>query len=524
MAKFYSLEESAARLGIPVEDFKRRLKTEWTSIRPFRDGATLRFRTSDIDELARSLGAASDPGLTPGPVGSSALEDSDELSLAGSDLVAPLPTKKPKPSDDDEPLLISEDDSIFSSKAPPKRSSDSDVRLDFNFAPNPNNPELTMPTEEISIDLSGPSSAIIKPSSASGKLSAPKSGTKLSGPESAKIPSPMKGSSKTTSDDSSSEFELSLDPSNDSLELELTTDSSEEIDLGGLELSNDPRSGQSGINLGKPADSGLSLEKKSSKTGPINFAATPDDSSDEFELSLDAAPMSGKLSGPKSFTNRSTGPNSDSEFELTLDENSGIVDDLANSLQADADDDADSQIFETDFDVPSLDDDSGSAVVEETDVEGGIDLDMSDLEEVTDDDSASQVLVVDDDAEPILEDDEAPRSKKKPRSLSSALDAIGDEDLEEGESASGALRGVRRGDDDDDDNYGSAPVQQVVAAPAKWGALPGIVLLLTLPLMFLGALMSYESVRGMWGYHQPTQPSNSLVRGMADLVGLKTGD
>ena len=65
MAQFYTLEEAAQRLNIAPEEFKRKLKTEWTSIRPFRDGATLRFRAADIDELARSLGAASRSWASP---------------------------------------------------------------------------------------------------------------------------------------------------------------------------------------------------------------------------------------------------------------------------------------------------------------------------------------------------------------------------------------------------------------------------------------------------------------------------
>ena len=59
MAQFYTLDEAADRLGMPVDDLKRKLKTDpsFTAIHPFRDGATLRFRAADIDELARSLGA-----------------------------------------------------------------------------------------------------------------------------------------------------------------------------------------------------------------------------------------------------------------------------------------------------------------------------------------------------------------------------------------------------------------------------------------------------------------------------------
>src|SRR5688572_20230440 len=83
MAQTYTLDEAATRLGMSSEEFKRRLKDEWKSIRSFRDGATLRFRSADIDELARSLGQASDPGLQMGPPGATPQTgSSDEFLLA----------------------------------------------------------------------------------------------------------------------------------------------------------------------------------------------------------------------------------------------------------------------------------------------------------------------------------------------------------------------------------------------------------------------------------------------------------
>ena len=59
MAQTYTLEEAADKLNLSVEEFKRRLRTEWTQIRSFRDGATLRFRANEIDELARTYGLGS---------------------------------------------------------------------------------------------------------------------------------------------------------------------------------------------------------------------------------------------------------------------------------------------------------------------------------------------------------------------------------------------------------------------------------------------------------------------------------
>ena len=64
MAQYYSLEEAARALSMSTDEFRRRLATEWkTSPRRYPDGATLRFQVREIDELARTLGQDSDPGL-----------------------------------------------------------------------------------------------------------------------------------------------------------------------------------------------------------------------------------------------------------------------------------------------------------------------------------------------------------------------------------------------------------------------------------------------------------------------------
>ena len=78
----------------------------------------------------------------------------------------------------------------------------------------------------------------------------------------------------------------------DSFELQLTTDSSEEVDIGAP--SADVKSGHSGINLGKPSDSGVSLEKKGPKSDPKakgKKAEKDSDSDVDFELSLDPSVM-----------------------------------------------------------------------------------------------------------------------------------------------------------------------------------------------------------------------------------------
>ncbi|MFO0937882.1 MAG: hypothetical protein U0798_15375 [Gemmataceae bacterium] len=307
MAQTYTMDEAANRLGIAPEELKRRIREDWKTIRSFRDGATLRFRASDIDDLARSLGQASDPGLQPRtPVASPA-----------DDFLLP-------PGDSDSSEELNFKSSEFSTAGKGKKPGDSDIRLDGTTGPKHDASE-NQPTEEISLDVSGPGS---KPKS--GKITAAKSGSTPSSGKSSKIPGP---SDVITTTDSSSEFELSLDSDSDSFELDLNTGSGDKP----------PLAAKSGITLDKPADGGLSL--------------TDSDESLDFDLSLESDSSNKNAKKKKPITSN----DSDSEFELALDDNSGITDGLAAEIQGEENK---GDIFETDFDMPVIgESDSGSEVV-----------------------------------------------------------------------------------------------------------------------------------------------------------------
>ncbi|MDB5311422.1 MAG: hypothetical protein JWO38_5624 [Gemmataceae bacterium] len=571
-AQYLTLEEAANRLGIPTDELKRRLKTEWTHVVPMRDGPTLRFRSNQIDELARQLGAASDPDL---PL--AALEEEPAEPMSDDFKIAAPPTKGAKPAD--EPLLFdSSDDDIFSlsadepkptapkpttpKPAAPKKddgSSDSDVRLE---AAKPSSGkgkgkgggEETVPTEEIALDLSGgPSSAVIKGGS-SAKLSAPKSppspksSTKLSaGTDSGK------GLSNPGTGDSS-EFELSLDADSDDFELQLNTDSSDEVDLGSSPVEEaGNKAGKSGINLRDPADSGVSLEKgkkgdsartlakKSDSSGKniakkadsgknvAKKAETDSDSDVDFELSLEpeggAGASAAKLGGPRSGGKVPATSDSDSEFELTLDDSGE-----GSSLEAAALEGEESKgdIFETDFEIPPMTDESGSEAValeSDTDLEadgsGEMALDEGDV--VAEEETGSQVVVLEDepDAAPAT-----PRSRRKPAKAEDAEDVdladIGAEE-EAGESASAALRGVKaRHREEDEEEAETVPSAR--AAPAPWGPLPALILFPAFVLVIIGGLMGYELLHTMMGYQQPRKPAAPIVRGMAKSLDMELKD
>src|SRR5437764_802163 len=153
MAQYYTLDEAAQKLGLSTDDFRRRLATEWkSSPRRYPDGATLRFQSREIDELARTLGRGSDPDLLLG-------DSSDEnLPIIG---------------------LAPDDDALTVSKGP-KAPADSGISL-----------EKSSSEFELQIEDSGTKKE--KDSAVRKKKS------------SGKIPPPAKP------DDSDSEFELSMD-------------------------------------------------------------------------------------------------------------------------------------------------------------------------------------------------------------------------------------------------------------------------------------------------------------------------
>ena len=225
---------------------KKRLKTDpdFRRLSQIRDGSTVRFKVSAIEELARQLGEASDQGLPLAPI-------SEDGSLGSDDFK--VPTLEDKKEAQENRGRRPAETSIRPKKmlcsrwrmsqnhprrsrpasSPPEThgngqghvgqfrlpgksrrqlkglsdsstgSTDSDVRLDGK-GKKPKNDEAAVPTEEIALDFSGPGSAVIKGGS-SAKLSAPKAGGssgKLAADASKHAPKPPADSS---------EFELSLD-------------------------------------------------------------------------------------------------------------------------------------------------------------------------------------------------------------------------------------------------------------------------------------------------------------------------
>ncbi|WP_020471587.1 hypothetical protein [Zavarzinella formosa] len=550
MAQTYTLDEAAAKLSLSLEEFKRRLRTEWTQIRSFRDGNTLRFRANEIDELARTIGLGSSAELQ--------LADSDEIGLLGDDAKAapkpvPAASKKPAPPPDDEPLNLDSDEVFLltgdeapkpakpgsSKKLKGKSPADSDLKLkDSSKGKKPAPPPVVDDDESIlsedEFELpSGMSSA--KMTGKSGQLSS----IKLKSGESGAMPKPGESGRQKAPPPApapvppdSSEFELSLDADSDDFELSMMPDSSEEVALGGDPLELKRGTGQSGINLNRPADSGVSLEGKKSgknlsgKSGK-NIKAPPpkSDSDDEidFELSIDSTGSSAKkLSGKK------LQQDSDSEFELSIEESS----DLSLDLEGAGEEDKKGDIFEaTDFEIPALEDDSASEAISLDDAD--TDLESSEFDLAIDEDggaaideSASEVVSIDE------EDVQSKKKKLKNKKKLAGDDEEGvdfdDMELESGSSASQALTGVNPEADEDAEEYEVSEASEDgtvrpagYAPPTPWGPLPVALMLPTMFVMFIGALMAYELLHGMWGYQQSTKPTTPLLTSLADALGMK---
>jgi excisionase family DNA binding protein len=316
----------------------------------------------------------------------------------------------------------------------------------------------------------------------------------------------------------------------------------EDVNLGELTGAG----GGSGINLKDPADSGISLEqggsdemefelsldsgasapktpapieKESSSSNEFELSldegsSSDSDSESEFELSLDVPEGSSvKVEEPAS-----GGSDSDSEFELTLDEAGGLAPvEESEGLTDDSDENKD--IFETDFEVPALDEGSGSEAValEESETGSSSDFDLDINEDATSEGSntGSQVVALDDGGEA----DEGAETVAKPRRKAAALAAGGAAALE-GEEDEGTL------DEDLESDLGEEPETEaetvyLPAPAAEWGVLPSVFLIPAVLVLFIASLMTFELVQGMWSFHRGggvSGPVSNAIASMFDKV------
>ena len=309
--------------------------------------------------------------------------------------------------------------------------------------------------------------------------------------------------------DESSEFELSLpgdaraklEPdASDDFSLELAAEDSA---LGGD--SSKLTGPSSGISLNNPVDAGISLEEGTPADSDMDLdlslevdtpkpAATPADSDSEFELSLDADDSA-----------QQAGSAVDSEFELTLDDASGLAPTEADESGETSADSQEKDIFETDFEVPALEEDSGSQVAAlDTDLDSS-DFDIALDDSAVEDESASQVVALDEEAD------------------AGASTQAGDDDIQvdEGgefgdlETTEGEEEGVADVETEDDVDDAKTVAKGVLVEPAPWGPLPVVFMLPCVIVMVLVGLLGFELIQSAGGYKSP----GFLTKALGDLIG-----
>jgi excisionase family DNA binding protein len=453
-----------------------------------------------------------------------------------------------QPSDSDVKLTRSgpHDSDIPVGKEPAKKPSDSDIRIE-EMSRGGGHDQIV--TEEIDLDAEErkadaarakhtrhrpkPGSSSVLPTTSPFELS--EDDLDMDGPT---IPPPGRSPAKAKADSDSSE-DFALKPLGDSSS-PLEDEGDDEVRLG--ELTGNK--GASGINLQDPADSGISLEPDSSSEVelPVSLDAgnTPKpasakdsetDSSSDFELSLqddDASPTEGSSSefelslqeedgsatdgsssefelsldadgsglavddGSSDLALETPASDSDSEFELTLDEGGGL------SLEEDAAGE-DENVFETDFEVPALDEESGSEAVALD--EADTDLESSEFDlSVEGEESGSQVVPLEDEEEY----DEGAATVQRRAVGADDVEAL-DDDLD----AEPELEEEEEGE--------PVAVSAAAAPPAEWGVLPAFVLLPCTIILFVVGLMSFELMQGMWGYHTGNKVSNLVIHPIAKM-------
>jgi hypothetical protein len=182
---------------------------------------------------------------------------------------------------------------------------------------------------------------------------------------------------------------------------------------------------------------------------------------------------------------------SESEFELSLDPGTAS----RKKGPAPRKTKHDKDIFETDFEVPSLEEESGSEAValDTGDASvGSSDFDIALSGTVDADGSDSEAVPLDESEE----DDGTGRRGKAAPALEGEEPGFGD--LEEGEAAAA------------EEEEEEVVVGAAAAVAAPWGAMPVMVLVPCVIVMFLVGLMGLELVQGISGFKQPGPLSKAI--------------
>lgn len=429
MSQFYTLEEAASKLNISVDDLRELAKKR--EVRSFQDRGVLRFKSEDIDARLST------------PSGVNPKTDSEDYTLNLEDTPTTNPADNNAPlvldTGDSEEFTLTLDDSgitppIFD--APIANGADSDGLLGIQDTPDLLGSDFSLSTA-LHIDepeSNSTSSSVILPKDSPFEISEPSIN--------------LDGGDEFQISENEIDFIPTVEDMNIGVEPNLLLDDSNGSDQG---LSS-------------------SIELQSESGGD----------SSEFELSVeesgsDLLSLDGSMSGEGVGTQVVDDSSSDSEFELNLDEDSGVVSDV----EAASDGGLDSS-----FELEPSDSDSGSQVVE---VEDGNDADpmgataeFNELE-VVEDGSSSQVVAIDEveEVEEVVEE------------VSEVTEEV-EEEVEESRTL-------------------------VYAGDAPWGALPTIFLIPGVLILFVVGLMSLELMRGMYGFNKGTGFTSIIIKPIAEM-------
>ena len=313
--------------------------------------------------------------------------------------------------------------------------------------------------------------------------------------------------------DSSSEFELSLDDSSG----EVPAQTPALADSSDFEMANKPSSSEELPALQEmPSDSDSEFELSLESSEELPAVAEPapavsEGSENEFEFGLE--PSSDEV---PVLEGESPTEDSDSEFELTLDDSGNLASD-----QEDAGADRSKDIFETEDELPGLEEESSPLDTElessEFDIEGEeesgsavIALEEDDLEE-PDEPAARPSKKKARSSKPVKKPAGKPKHPSQPRPAAFDEEMLDDADLEQFDELKPDLEYAQ------EEPVRVAPGPVRMARPAPWGVLPTLFMLPCLIIMIFLGIVSFEMAKNSNGYGPP----NLLVKYVSDLLNMK---
>ncbi len=492
--KYLSLEEAASLLNVPTLELMR--MREQGEVRGFADRGNWKFKVDDVEALARTRMADSNPDIP--------------LFADDEDGVGEQPTIISKGSPEESESILDDDDdasSLADSESDVQlvggpeidlENSDSDVRLvgldsseELLTDQNKTAPELDLAGSDSDVRLTSDSDSDVR-------LSSDDSDSDVSLLDSETITSFNLGKEAgeagsdsdvqlVGSDDDASDVTLMSGDDQQAVPVDLSDDAqSVHADESGISLAGDSSlmlGGESGISLEGPADSGIELSSNDDDEG---ITLDLDDDSgislemDESGISLEADDESG--------------------ISLEADDFSGTIP-MMNVVEDDS-------VPETQFEIPPLEsDESDTFDISDADDTGV--LDMSDLDDSSADDGVFDLDEDDDDfadSEVFAEDDD---------DLDIEDDAFDDDgDLDVFDADDDVFD-----DDDDDSSFVGGAGGRMPMVETDWGTGTFVGLAFSSILLIVCGVVMVDLVSNMATASSPNPVSGAILKALGGIYG-----